>query len=68
MAGKEESGKRTTGLFFIPNFINPGSVHLQETQHVTGGPLYVGTSFTLVYASKWDASSSEQEKTLSTTC
>ncbi len=58
MAQQEESGKRTSGFFFIPNFINPRSVHLQEIQHMTGGPLRMGTAFTLVYASKWDASSS----------
>ncbi len=59
MAQQEESGKRTSGLFFIPNFINFHTVHLQGIYPLTEGPLYVGTLFTLVYASKWDASSSE---------
>jgi hypothetical protein len=30
MAEQEESGKRTSGLFFIPNFINFRSVHLHQ--------------------------------------
>ena len=59
LAEQEKSGERFSGLFFIPIFINFRTVHLQEIQHLTEGPLHVGTSFTLVYASKWDASSSE---------
>jgi len=59
MAQQEESGKRSSGFSFIPNFINPKSVHLQGIRHITEGPLHVGTLFLLAYASKWDTSSSE---------